>query len=73
MYFPLPFSGLWLNRNNFVFYKVTWVNLKQVWLLVYYILRDWKKPFKELESGKSKQFMGLLLAKMKAPLCLQVR
>jgi hypothetical protein len=31
-----------------------------------------KKPFKELESRKSDQFMGLLLANMKAALCLPV-
>jgi hypothetical protein len=44
--------GLWLNRHNLVFNKTTWVNMKQVLRPVFFLLRDWKKPFKDLESGK---------------------
>jgi hypothetical protein len=69
----LPFLwGLWLNRNNLVFNKTTWINVKQVWRMVFFLLRDWKKPFKDLESGRNAQFMDLLLASLKAPLCLPV-
>jgi hypothetical protein len=63
--------GLWINRNNLVFNKVTWINNKQVRRLVLSLLRDWKVPFKVLEGGKSGQFMDLLLAKRKTPLSLQ--
>jgi hypothetical protein len=44
--------GLWLNRNNLVFNKITWINLKPVWRLVYFLLGNLKKCFKELENGK---------------------
>jgi hypothetical protein len=27
--------GLWINRINLVFNKVTWINIKQVWRLVF--------------------------------------
>jgi hypothetical protein len=64
--------GLWLNRNNLVFNKTTWINVKQVWRMVFFLLRDWKNPFMDQENGKSTQFMDLLLANLKAPLCLPV-
>jgi hypothetical protein len=64
--------GLWLNRNSLVFNKTTWINVKQVWRRVFFLLRDWKKPFKELDSGRNTQFMDLLLASLKASLCLPV-
>jgi hypothetical protein len=63
---------LWINRNNLVFNKVTWINIKQVRRLVLSFLRDWKVPFKVLVEGEKKgQFMDLLLAKRKKPLSLQ--
>jgi hypothetical protein len=59
--------GLWIKRNNLVFNKVIWINIKQVWRLVYSLLRDWKKPFRELEGGKITQFMDHLLVKLNDP------
>jgi hypothetical protein len=44
--------GMWINKNNLVFNKLTWINIKQVWRLVLSFLRDWKRPFKELEGGR---------------------
>jgi hypothetical protein len=55
LHFNLVFSAvlwrLWINRNNLVFNKVTWINIKQVWRLVLSFLRGWKVPFKDLEGG----------------------
>jgi hypothetical protein len=64
--------GLWLNRNSLIFNKTTWINVKQVWRRVLFLLRDWMKLFKDLESGRNGQFVDLLLVSLKAPLCLPV-
>jgi hypothetical protein len=61
--------GLWLNRNSLVFNKITWINVKQVWRRILFLLRDWTKLFIDLESGRNGQFVDLLLASLKAPLC----
>jgi hypothetical protein len=58
---------LWINRNNLIFNKIIWINIKQVWSLV---LKELKVPFKKLEGGKSGQFMDCLLAKLRKPLPL---
>jgi hypothetical protein len=54
--------GLWLNRNSLVFNKTTWINVKQVWRRILFLLRDWMKLFIDLESGRNGQFVDLLLA-----------
>jgi hypothetical protein len=38
--------SIWNNRNNIVFNKKTWLNMKQVWHLALSYLRSWKIPFK---------------------------
>jgi hypothetical protein len=43
----------WIYRNNHVFNKTTWLNIKQVWRLALSFLKDWKVPFKDLEGGKA--------------------
>jgi hypothetical protein len=53
--------GLWINRNNLVFNKTSWINIKQVWRLVLSFVKEWKVPFKELEGGKRSQFLDCLL------------
>ena len=63
---------IWNNRNNLVFDKVTWINMKQVWRLVLLYLRNWKIPFRDLESGKTAQFMELLISRLMSPLRLQL-
>jgi hypothetical protein len=63
---------LWINRNNPIFNKVIWINIKQVRSLMYCFLRDWKKPFKELDGGKVGLVMDRLLVKLIKPLCLPV-
>jgi hypothetical protein len=62
--------GLWINRNNLVFNKNFWINIKQVWRLVLSFVKEWKVPFKELEGGKSSQFMDCLLVMLRSPLPL---
>jgi hypothetical protein len=44
---------LWINRNNLVFNKTTWLNSKQVWRLALSFLKEWKVSFKDLEGGKA--------------------
>ena len=63
--------GLWINRNNLVFNKTTWINLNQVWRLILSYLRTWKVSFQELGEGKTAQFAALLLARLKSNLSLQ--
>jgi hypothetical protein len=45
---------LWINRNNLVFNKTTWLDIKQVCPLALSFPKDWKVPFKEMEEGKSR-------------------
>jgi hypothetical protein len=75
LHFNLVFStdlwALWINRNNLIFNKDVWVNIKQVWRLVLSFLKEWKVPFKDLEGGRDDQFMDLLLSKLRIPLLLQ--
>lgn len=62
--------GVWNNRNNIVFNRVTWINMKQVRNLILLYPRNWKIPFKDLEGGKMDQFMDKMLHKLKTPLPL---
>jgi hypothetical protein len=62
---------LWINRNNLVFNKMTWLNSKQVWRLALSFLKEWKVPFKDSEGEKSGQLMDLLLLKLRSPLLLR--
>jgi hypothetical protein len=43
---------LWINRNNLLFNKTTWLNINQVWCLSLSFQKDWKVPFKDLEGGE---------------------
>jgi hypothetical protein len=63
-------SGLWINRNNLVFNKNSWINIKRVWLLVMSFVKEWKVPFKEIEGGKSGQFLDCLLVMLRSLLPL---
>ena len=60
--------SLWINRNNIVFNRKTWLNLKQVWHLILLHLRNWKVPFKHLEWPMVDKFMILLSSKLQSPL-----
>jgi hypothetical protein len=51
--------------------KTTWLNIKQMWRLALSLLREWKVPFKDLEEGKSGQFMDLLMLNLRSHLLLQ--
>jgi hypothetical protein len=62
--------GLWINRNNLVFNKTSWINIKQVWRLVLSFVKEWKGPFKELEGGRSSQFLDCLLSLLRSRLPL---
>ena len=62
--------SIWNNRNSLVFNKCTWINMKQVWRLVLFHLRNWKVPFKDLEGGLVDKFMDLMLLQLKKPLML---
>jgi hypothetical protein len=62
--------GLWINRNILVFNKTSWINIKQVWRLVLSFVKEWKVPFKELEGGKSSQFLDCLLVLLRSRLPL---
>jgi hypothetical protein len=50
---------LWINRNNLVFNKTTWLNSKKVWRLALCFLKEWKVPFKDLEGEKKQTVHGL--------------
>jgi hypothetical protein len=56
--------------NNLIFNKTSWINIKQVWRLVLSFVKEWKVPFKELEGGKSGQFLDGLLVMLRSPLPL---
>ena len=60
--------SLWINRNNIVFNRKIWLNLKQVWHLILLHLRNWKVPFKHLEWPMVDKFMILLSSKLQSPL-----
>jgi hypothetical protein len=47
---------LWINRNNLVFNKTTWLNIKQVWRVGLSFLKDWNVRFKDLKGGKTGSF-----------------
>jgi hypothetical protein len=32
--------GLWINRNNLIFNKTSWINIKQVWRLVLSFVKE---------------------------------
>ena len=61
---------IWNNRNSLVFNRTSWINMKQVWRLIMVYLKNWQKPFKDLEQGKTAQFLGLLVTRLKSPLPL---
>ena len=65
--------GIWNNRNSIVFDRISRISMKQVWRLVLTYLRNWQKPFKELEQGKTMQFVERLVTSLKAPLALPER
>ena len=62
--------AIWNTRNNIVFNRWTWINLKQVWRLTLSYLKLWMVPLQEMAGGKLVAFMELLLEKLKTPLAL---
>uniref|UniRef100_A0ACD5XUF6 Uncharacterized protein n=1 Tax=Avena sativa TaxID=4498 RepID=A0ACD5XUF6_AVESA len=62
--------GLWNVRNCLVFNRSSWINMKQVWNLVFSYLRNWKVAFQEIGEGESARFITRLLQKLKRPLRL---
>ena len=63
--------SIWNNRNNIVFNRCTWINMKQVWRLALSYLKLWMIPLKDQAGGKAEQFASLLLAKLRAPLAIE--
>ena len=60
--------SLWINRNNIVFNRKMWLNLKQVWHLILLHLRKWQVPFKNLEWLLVDRFADLLAKRLQSPL-----
>lgn len=63
--------GLRNFRNSIVFNRVTWISMKQVLGLVSRYLRDWTKPFQELQGGALMEFQALVWMKLKTPFALE--
>lgn len=63
--------GLWNFRNSIVFNRVSWISLKQVLGLISRYLRDWTKPFQDLQGGALMDFQVHLWGRLKAPFALE--
>jgi hypothetical protein len=69
-------ASKWLCNKKFLHFKLVtsatlwglWI--KQVWRLVLSFIKEWKVPFKELEGGKSSQFLNCLLVLLRSRLPL---
>lgn len=63
--------GLWNFRNPIVFNRCSWISMKQVLGLVSRYLRDWTKPFQDLQGGLLMEFQTSLWMRLKAPFALE--
>ena len=62
---------VWNNRNNIVFNRKSFINLKQVWSLALTYLRNWKVPYKDSDWEIVDSFAALLRRRLQSPLELE--
>uniref|UniRef100_A0A0A9B169 Reverse transcriptase zinc-binding domain-containing protein n=1 Tax=Arundo donax TaxID=35708 RepID=A0A0A9B169_ARUDO len=60
--------SIWLIRNNFIFRKQSWKDIRYVWWTILKISRNWKPLYKESISTKMEQWQTYVEQQARAPL-----